>query len=95
MKTTIALFAALLAIQPLCAAEAPAVERPATDKPNIVFILADDLGVDNISCYGGDKFQTPEIDKLAAEGTRFTRAYAAPLCGPSRAMIMTGRYAFR
>jgi len=95
MKTTIALFAALLAIHPLRSAAAPAIERPATDKPNIVFILADDLGIDNISCYGADKFKTPEIDKLAAEGTRFTRAYAAPLCGPSRAMIMTGRYAFR
>jgi arylsulfatase A len=76
-------------------ADLPAIERPPTDKPNIVFILADDVGIDNLSCYGGDKYKTPQIDKLATDGTRFTRTYGAPLCGPSRAMIMTGRYAFR
>ena len=64
-------------------------------KPNIIFILADDLGIGNRSCYGSDKFKTPHIDKLATEGTRFTRAFTAPLCGPSRALILSGRYAFR
>ena len=76
-------------------ADLPAIERAPTDKPNIVFILADDLGIDNLGCYGGDKYKTPQIDKLATDGTRFTRTYGSPLCGPSRAMIMTGRYAFR
>lgn len=87
------LLALLLAAMPLRAADSNL--RPPTDKPNIVFILADDLGIDNLSCYGADKFKTPLIDKLAAEGTRFTRTFGAPLCGPSRAMILTGRYAFR
>lgn len=64
-------------------------------KPNIIFILADDLGVNGLSCYGSDKFSTPHIDRLAAGGTRYTNAYTAPLCGPSRALILTGRYAFR
>ena len=64
-------------------------------KPNIIFILADDLGINGLSCYGSDKFQTPNIDRLAAGGTRYTNAYTAPLCGPSRALILTGRYAFR
>jgi arylsulfatase A len=64
-------------------------------KPNIIFILADDLGVNGLSCYGSDKFSTPNIDRLAAGGTRYTNAYTAPLCGPSRALILTGRYAFR
>ena len=64
-------------------------------KPNILFILADDLGINGLSCYGSDKFQTPRIDGLAAGGTRYTNAYTAPLCGPSRALILTGRYAFR
>lgn len=64
-------------------------------KPNIIFILPDDLGINGLSCYGADKFQTPHIDRLAAGGTRYTNAYTAPLCGPSRALIMTGRYAFR
>ena len=48
-----------------------------------------------MSCYGADNYKTPNIDKLAAEGIRFTHGYTAPLCGPSRALIMTGRYAFR
>ena len=66
-----------------------------TKKPNIIFVLADDLGIDGVSSYGADLFKTPIIDKLAKEGIRYTNAYTAPLCGPSRAMILTGRYAFR
>lgn len=64
-------------------------------KPNIVFILADDLGINGVACYGADHYKTPNIDKLAKGGLRFTNAYTAPLCGPSRALILTGRYAFR
>lgn len=64
-------------------------------KPNIIFILADDLGYAEIKCNGSDKYQTPNIDKLASQGIRFTNAYTASLCGPSRAMIMTGRHLFR
>ena len=69
-----------------------AAEQP---KPNIIFILADDLGIDGVSCYGADAHHTPRIDALAASGTRFQTCYAAPLCGPSRCLLMTGRYAFR
>jgi arylsulfatase A len=69
--------------------------RSAETKPNIVFILADDLGIDGVSCYGADRHKTPHIDQLAASGTRFETCYAAPLCGPSRCLLMTGRYAFR
>jgi arylsulfatase A len=64
-------------------------------KPNIIFVLADDLGIDGVSCYGADAHQTPHIDALAASGLRFRTCYAAPLCGPSRCLLMTGRYAFR
>ena len=67
----------------------------AATPPNIIFILADDLGLDGVSCYGSDKHKTPAIDKLAASGLRFETCYAAPLCGPSRCLLMTGRYAFR
>ena len=67
----------------------------AADKPNVIFILADDLGIGNVSCYGSDRYKTNNIDKLASGGTRFTQAFTAALCGPSRALIMTGRYAFR
>jgi arylsulfatase A len=83
--------AALLALGGLAlhAAEAPA------RKPNIIFILADDLGIGNVSCYGADSFKTPRIDALAKSGIRFTHCYASPLCGPSRALLLTGRYAYR
>ncbi len=63
-------------------------------KPNIIFILSDDVGLGNISCYGADKFKTPHIDAMAKGGTRFTYSYSAPLCGPSRCELLTGRYAF-
>lgn len=64
-------------------------------KPNIIFILADDLGIGNVSAYGADNYKTPNIDKLAKEGILFNHTFTAPLCGPSRALIMTGRYAYR
>jgi arylsulfatase A len=87
LKTILPLLA-LLALSPIgYSAPAP--------KPNIIFILADDLGTGDVSCYGADNRKTPQIDQLAARGLRFTHAYTAPLCGPSRACIMTGRYAFR
>ena len=78
----------------LCAACGPAVAA-GPPKPNIIFVLADDLGIDGVSCYGGDKHPTPHIDALAASGLRFRTCYAAPLCGPSRCVLNTGRYAFR
>lgn len=64
-------------------------------KPNIIFILADDLGIGDVGCYGADNYKTPNIDRLASMGMRFTNAYTAPLCGPSRATILTGRHLFR
>lgn len=73
----------------------PAADPSKISKPNLIFILADDFGVGNVGCYGADHYKTPNIDALASGGTRYTHAYTAPLCGPSRACIMTGRYAFR
>ncbi len=66
-------------------------------KPNIVFILADDYGLDGVGCYGSDRYKgrTPNLDALAAGGIRFERCYSAPLCGPTRCEINTGRYGFR
>ncbi len=60
--------------------------------PNIVFVLADDLGYGELGCYGQEKIRTPNIDRLAADGLRFTQAYSgAPVCAPSRCVLMTGR----
>jgi len=65
-------------------------------KPNIVFILADDLGSAQLGCYGSDYYRTPNLDQLASEGMRFTNAYAAcAVCSPTRASIMTGKYPAR
>lgn len=65
-------------------------------RPNIIFILADDMGYADISCYGRRDLQTPNIDRIAAQGTRFTQAYAnSPVCTASRVAIITGRYQVR
>ena len=78
---------------------APRVARgapPRAQKPNILFILADDLGWSDVNCYGHPFHETPNIDRLAAGGMRFTDAYAAcPVCSPTRASVMTGKYPAR
>lgn len=62
-------------------------------QPNIVFILMDDLGWMDLSCYGSSFYETPNLDRLATEGMRFTDAYAScPVCSPTRASILTGKY---
>jgi arylsulfatase A-like enzyme len=77
------------------AAAARVVGQPPS-RPNILFILADDMGWGDLSCYGRPDFRTPNLDKLAAEGMRFTNAYsAAPICTPTRVGFHTGRYPAR
>lgn len=74
--------------QPL-AAIAQTSQRP----PNIVFILADDLGWGELGCYGQTRLQTPNLDRLASQGVRFTQHYSgAPVCAPSRCVLMTGKH---
>ena len=68
----------------------------AVEKPNIIVIMADDLGYGDLSCYGATTFKTPHIDKLAAGGQRFTSGYcSASTCTPTRYSFLTGNYAFR
>src|SRR4051794_10285080 len=65
----------------------------AADKPNVVLIVIDDLGQRDLGCYGSTFYRTPNIDKMAKDGLRFTDFYAAcPVCSPTRASILTGRY---
>jgi arylsulfatase A len=92
-KRTCACLILLLAAIP---ASAPA-QRQNTQKrpPNIILILADDLGYETIGANGGTSYRTPAIDRLAASGMRFENAYAHPLCTPSRVALMTGQYNFR
>jgi arylsulfatase A len=82
------LFTALL----LVASGASLAGKPAGQKPNIIVILADDLGYGDLSCYGSKVIATPRIDRMAKEGVRFTDFYvASPFCSPSRASLLTGR----
>jgi arylsulfatase A-like enzyme len=68
----------------------------AQQKPNIIYIMTDDLGYADLSCYGRKDYQTPHLDKLASQGMKFTHAYAAaPVCTPTRTAFMTGRYPAR
>ena len=64
-------------------------------RPNILFILADDMGWADLGCYGADYHETPNIDRLAHESVRFTNAYAMSVCSPTRATLMTGKHAAR
>ncbi len=71
-------------------------QKQIASKPNIIFILADDLGYGDLSCYGATKVTTPNIDRLADEGKRFTNAYSPhSVCTPTRYALMCGRYAWR
>jgi arylsulfatase A-like enzyme len=67
----------------------------AAEKPNFILIFADDLGYQDLSCYGAPKIRTPRIDRLASQGLKFTSFYAQTVCGPSRAALMTGCYPLR
>ena len=95
MKCPLALLGTLILGSLAWAEEAAVPKATESSKPNIIFILSDDLGVDILSCFGSDQYKTPHLDALATGGMKFTHTYAAPLCGPSRALILTGRYAFR
>src|SRR4051794_13755046 len=65
-------------------------------RPNVVLVLADDLGWGDLSCYGGTIAKTPHLDRMAKEGVRFTQAYvASPICSPSRCGIITGQFPAR
>ena len=74
---------------------AASAQNRAPKAPNILLILADDLGVECLGCYGGTSYRTPNLDRLAASGVRFTHAYAQPLCTPTRVQLMTGQHNYR
>ena len=71
-----------------------ATDRP-IPKPNVIVILADDLGYSDLGCFGSKKIKTPNLDRMAKDGLRLTSFYAQPVCGPSRAALMTGCYPIR
>jgi len=88
-----------LSIVLCCAAMSPGLpsQLPAApERPNLIIVLLDDLGYGDLACYGNPQVNSPHIDRLAADGIRFTQAYAAgPVCSPGRAGLMTGRWPAR
>lgn len=95
MQRCLAVVVAIVSLLPsLLAAEQPGADPPAEDAPpNIVLILADDLGYGDLGCYGNQVNRTPHLDRLAREGMRFTDFYAnASVCSPTRASLLTGQY---
>src|SRR3954454_17643145 len=88
-RFSLTFFSLVLLAAPVCA-------QKATRPPNIVIILADDLGYGDLGCYGHPTIRTPHLDRMAAEGMRFTQFYSAsPVCTPSRAALLTGRLPVR
>jgi arylsulfatase A len=85
----------LLAALSLLALMLPVHAADPNSKPNIVIILADDLGIECLKPYGGISHKTPNIDQLARQGMKFTRCFSNPFCSPSRASLLTGRYPFK
>src|SRR4030095_9867907 len=74
----------------------PAVSLSQSRRPNVLFILADDLGYGDLSCFGRPDYTTPNLDRLAQQGVRFINAYSAsPVCTPTRCAFVTGRYPAR
>ncbi|MEA3209620.1 MAG: hypothetical protein QOE70_2677 [Chthoniobacter sp.] len=93
MKTTLSLFLVTTRAFLLSAAFIAAAPAAEPGKPNIVFVLVDDLGATDLGCYGSKFYQTPHINRLAREGMKFTQAYSAcTVCSPTRASLLTGRY---
>jgi arylsulfatase A len=80
----------LFALCPLTAPLAAQVVAPS--KPNVIVIMADDLGAEGLACYGSTIYTTPHLDQMAKEGVKFQNAYTSPLCTPTRVMLMSGLY---
>ncbi|MEM7307601.1 MAG: sulfatase-like hydrolase/transferase [Planctomycetota bacterium] len=80
-----------LGLASLAACAAPGGGAPAPERPNILVVLVDDLGLEAFGCYGGESYSTPHVDRLAASGMRFAQAHTTPLCTPTRVRLLTGR----
>ncbi len=92
MHQRILLFFIVIALTPLSSLS---VQAQSKEQPNILLIVADDVGQEALGCYGGTSYKTPNLDKLAETGTRFNYGFSMPVCHPSRTTILTGLYPFQ
>ena len=90
MRPVNAIIATLACGALTCTPGASDADGPSARKPNIILIMADDLGAETLGCYGNTVNSTPRLDQMAREGARFENAFATPVCSPTRAMILTG-----
>ncbi len=96
MKNTIFVYRILIIVSVLLIASTTVFAEKSPRQPNVVIILADDLGYGDLACYGHPAFKTPHLDRMAAEGVRLTQFNTPnPFCAPTRASLLTGRYPFR
>ncbi len=96
MRFQLVLHWLVIATAPLLAIDGDATAAETDRRPNVIILLADDLGYGDLACFGHPKFKTPNLDRMAAEGARLTQFNTpAPFCAPTRASLMTGRYPFR
>ena len=92
MKPCVVFSALLCGLLLLAGCGEPAAETPGSkQKPNIIMIMADDVGYECFGCYGSTQYNTPNLDRMAANGIRFDHSYSQPLCTPSRVKIVTGQ----
>ncbi len=85
----------VLAVLAQCKQQKKSEENPTQNQPNIILIMADDMGYESLGVNGSTEYSTPNLDRLAGEGIRFTHCYSQPLCTPSRVKIMTGKFNYR
>jgi len=95
MRFRVLAVSVLMMVTLLSARTFAGARRPPQERPNIILIMADDVSWEAFGCYGGEDYQTPNIDALAAAGIRFRHAYSTPICTPTRVKLMTGKYGFR
>ena len=91
MNRSLSLLCLCVILVELLTASGVADEKPSA-QPNILFILADDVGQEVLECYGGESYPTPHLNELARTGMKFTHAFSMPVCHPTRICFLTGRY---
>ena len=94
MKTLLCLFSSFIILHSSFSAQSDSAKAP-TGRPNIILIMADDFGYECVTANGGESYQTPHLDRLAAGGMRFEHCHSQPLCTPTRVQLMTGKYNHR